>query len=69
MVGHRVALKHGAGISGCEGRGGALLSPVPFSSLEPGRTMAVRAGCGAVSHSICLPQLSNREGGGVWIEL
>lgn len=28
----------------------------------------VRAGSRTVSHSICLPQLSNREGGGVWIE-
>lgn len=47
---------------------GACVLLVPFGSLEQRGAKMVRAWSRIVSHCICLPQLSNREGGGVWIE-
>ncbi|KAF6114595.1 hypothetical protein HJG60_010560 [Phyllostomus discolor] len=58
----RVGLKCEAGISLW-----GLLSACPLCSLEQWGTKVARAGSRTVSN-ICLPQLSNREGGGVWIE-
>lgn len=47
---------------------GACSLLVPFSAWSSKDPKVVRAGSRTVSHSICPPQLSNREGGGVWIE-
>lgn len=66
------SVTHGRAQSGREGWGRHFFwGPAFFLSLfslEQQETEVVRAGGRTVSHSICLPQLSNREGGGVWIE-